>query len=228
MAERIYQGKGEEIPVIGNYLLFNLKNDFPEFNAYLPKVFTEDFIVNLEKQVVDVNNLFNPQIETVELKNVTAKLYSTMDGLKEPIDKVSGYLKFTKGAIPISAKDFGLTPLKQKTHAKDAEGVLKYLRIVIDNLQRYQGQLIEQGLTNDIIESFTLALTPIETENQKQFEIITKRKKIVDNNVNLINNLYKTIIEICNVGKTIYKGKNDLKVKDYTFNELKKKVRTVK
>jgi uncharacterized protein YjaG (DUF416 family) len=225
MTERIYHGKSEEIPVIGNYLLSVLKEDFPEFMAYLPKVFTDEFIPGFEKKITEVNNLLNPQEETVALKNTTAQLYSTMDSLKELANKVSGYLKFTKGVVPVSAKDFGLTPLKQKAHVKDAEGVLKYLRIVINNLQKYRQQLTEHGLTEEVIQSFSQAVTSIENENQKQFEILNKRKKIVDNNIHLINDLYKTIMEICYVGKTLYKGKNDLKVKDYTYSELKKKVR---
>jgi hypothetical protein len=228
MKERTYPCKSEEIPVIGNYLLSNFKNDFPEFKGYLPKIFTDEYIPEFERKIVTVNNLFNPQTETVALKSATNQLYTTMDSLIEPANKVSGYLAFTKGAIPISAKDFGLTPLKQKIHSRDAEGVLKYLRMVIDNLQRYHGQLIEQGLTDDIIEQFNSALIPIETENQKQFEIVNNRKKIVDNNVHLINDLYQTIMEICNVGKVLYKGKDELKTKSYTFNELKKKVRTEK
>jgi hypothetical protein len=59
----------------------------------------------------------------------------------------------------------------------------------------------------------------IENENQRQFEIVNKRKNIVAKNVEQINDFYKIIIKVCNVGKAIYKS-DALKVKDYTFNEL--------
>jgi hypothetical protein len=188
-------------------------------------MFTDNYILDFEKQIAEVTHLLNPQMETVALKNTTSLLYSTMDNLIEPINKLTGYLKFTKGAIPVSVKDFGLTSLKQKVRTKDTEGVLKYLRTVINNLQTYREQLAEQGFTDDIIEQFTSAIIPIETENQKQYEIINKRKAIVDNNLEIINNLYTTIIEICNVGKMLYRGKNALKVQNYTFRKLLKKVR---
>jgi hypothetical protein len=164
----------------------------------------------------------------VELKNTTSRLYSVMDGLIEPADKMKGYIKFTKGAIPMSVKDFGLTTLKQKVHSKDSEGVLKTLHTVIANIKLFRPQLIEQGCDEKTIAQFSDALTAIETDNQRQYEIASKRKTIVENNINLINDLYKTIIEICDVGKTIYKGKDELKVKEYTFNELKKAVRIPK
>jgi hypothetical protein len=224
MITRKYDCKIEEVPVIGGFILFPLRRDIDDFSAFLPKVFSNDYVVNLERKIDEVKNLLNPQSETVELKDVTIHLHLTMDGLIEPADKVAGYIKFTKGAVPISVKDFGLTALKQRIHSKDAEGALKNLRTVIDNIEKYRPQLVEQRLDDNTVARFTTALTAIETDNQRQFEIITKRKAIVENNVTLINDLYKTIIEVCNVGKTIYKGKDDLKVKDYTFRELKKKV----
>jgi hypothetical protein len=225
MATRIFNCKSEEVPVIGNYLLFVLKRDFTDFSTYLPKIFTNEYVVGFEQKIVDVNSLLNPQAETVELKNATNRLYSLMDGLIEPVNNVIGYVKFTKGAIPVSVKDFGLTALKQKLHSKDAEGVLKNLRTVVSNLERYRSQLIEQGFDENMSARFINAIAAIEADNQLQFEIVSKRKTIVENNTGLINDLYKIIIEVCNVGKAIYKGKDNLKVKDYTFSELKKSVR---
>ena len=225
MNSRIFNCKNEEVPVIGNYLLFALKRDLVDFSTSFPKIFTADYVVGFERKIADVNNLLNPQTETVELKNTTTRLYSTMDSLIEPVDIVAGYIKFTKGALPISVKDFGLTALKQKLHSRDSEGFLKNLQTVTTNLETYRSQLSEQGFDQSLIPRFSDALVSINADNLHQFEIVNKRKTVVENNLGLINDLYKTIMEVCNVGKAIYKGKNDLKVKDYTFNELKKSVR---
>ncbi|MDR0605458.1 MAG: hypothetical protein LBG80_14255, partial [Bacteroidales bacterium] len=123
---------------------------------------------------------------------------------------------------------FGLTALKQKLRSRDSEGVLKNLRTVTTNLETYRSQLSEQGFDQSLITRFTDALTFIDADNQHQFEIVNRRKTIVANNIELVNDLYKTIIEICDVGKAIYKSKDALKVKDYTFSELKKNVRNTK
>jgi hypothetical protein len=225
MSVRTYNCKNEEVPVIGRYLLYIFKRDFADFAAYIPVIFTNEYIIDFEQKINDVNNLVNPQAETVELKNTTTHMYSVMDSLIGPADIVSLYIKFSKGAIPISARDFGLTPLKHKIRSRDAEGVLKNLRIVVDNLEKYGAQLAEQKLDENIIRRFTDALPAIETDNQHQFEIVSKRKTIVENNINIINNLYGIIVEICKIGKMMYKGENDLKVRDYTFAELRKNVR---
>jgi hypothetical protein len=225
MTTRNFNCKSEEVPVIGNYLLFVLKRDFTDFSIFLPKIFTNEYVIGFEQKISEVNNLLNPQTETVELKNATNRLYSLMDSLIEPVDKLNGYIKFTKGAIPISVKDFGLTALKQKLRSRDAEGVLKNLRIVVANIGLYRSQLTEHGFDDNIAARFINAIPAVEADNQRQFEIINERKTIVKNNIDLINKLYKIIIEVCDVGKAIYKGKDALKVKDYTFSELKKSVR---
>jgi hypothetical protein len=228
MSNQVFRGKGVEIAVIATYLVISLQRVWSEFQKSFPLIITDLYLPDLDKKTQEVNNLVSPQMETVELKNTTNKLYSSMDSLKEPADRVSGYLKVTKGAIPISAKDFGLTPLLQKIRSRDAEGVLQYLRNVINNLKQYHQPLIEQGLTEDVINSFAQALNLIEENNRKQYEIITKRKAIVSDNINIINDLYKTITDICQVGKLLYKGKDPVKVQEYTYSELLKKVRIVK
>jgi hypothetical protein len=224
MVSRNYNCKSEEIPAIGGFLLYPLKRDISDFSIYLPKIFNNDYVLNFERKIDEVNNLLNPKSETVDLKNTTNNLYVAMDGLIEPVDLLAGYVKFTN-VVPISVKDFGLTTLKRRIHARDAEGALNDLHSVIGNIEKFRPQLAEQGLTDDIIAKFTQAAASIDAGNRRQFEIMSRRRATVDNNVALINDLYKTIIEVCNVGKTLYKGKNDTKLKDYTFNELKKKAR---
>jgi hypothetical protein len=116
MSARTYNCKDEEIPVIGNYLLFSLKGDLTDFSAYLPKIFTDGYTVNLERKIAVVNSLLNPQSVTVELKDTASRLYSLMYSLIEAVNKVADYIRFAKGAIPVSVKDSGLTVLKVKDY----------------------------------------------------------------------------------------------------------------
>jgi hypothetical protein len=227
MTTRNSRGTGTELMVIAGYIIASLRRDKADFQKAFPKIYTDGFFVEFEQKAQETTLLINPQTETVELKNTTHKLYTAIDSLKEPAKIVSGYLKFTRGAIPISPKDFGLTPLLNKIRTKDAEGVLKNLRDVVENLKRYHLQFTEQGLTEDVINAFSQASVLIEENNQKQYEIMSRRKAIVADNIEVINELYKIIMEICQVGKMLYARKNAVKVQEYTFSELLKKVRIV-
>jgi hypothetical protein len=221
---RSYNCKDEELPVICMNALVYLKRDFADFAAFSP-IFDEHYLERFEQKINLVDELVFPKIETEELKKITKRLYHTMDSLLEPIDKVKGYLLLTKDTIGLSAKDFGLTLLVRKITSRDSEGVRQNLLLVLSFLKKYREQLIAVGLSESIIEQFSAALHSITDDNQLQFDITTKRKAIVHTNLSVLNDLYHQLIDILNIGKSLYNHTNPSKAKEYVFNTLLKGVR---
>ncbi|MDR2424089.1 MAG: hypothetical protein LBD59_05105, partial [Prevotellaceae bacterium] len=213
------------LPVIAEYLVFSLKKDLADFTAFSPK-FNEMYVTAFEGKIDAVKAILNPRDETVELKTVTERLYSTMNSLTDPIARVEGYVKMAGSAIPVSVKDFGLSLLRQKIWAKDAEGVLAALKTVNGYIDKHKSTLAAQGLSDDLIAVFTSSTTTIHDDNQRQYQIVTARKRLVENNLHLFNELYALIMDVCGVGKILYK-KDSALLKEYTFTELKKRVRIV-
>jgi hypothetical protein len=164
-------------------------------------------------------------MEIAEQKIITTRLYGTMDGLIDPINQLQGYIKLAKKAIPTSLTDFGLTALRKQARSKDAEDAQKSLQLVNANILKYKESLSEQGLSDDLAAHFTNAAVAIDADNQKQYEIMSNRMKLVDTNIESLNELYAILSEILEIGKILYKGKNPLKLKEYTFDTLKKTVR---
>ncbi|MDR2472834.1 MAG: hypothetical protein LBD53_04610 [Tannerella sp.] len=222
---KTYNCKNEELPVIAEYLLFSLKKDMAAFTAFSPK-FNEAYVTAFEEKIAAVAAILNPHNETIELKKVTEHLYSTMNSLIDPIARVEGYVKTAGSANPIGIKDFGLSLLRKKVWAKDAEGVLVALKTVNDHINTCKSTLVDQGLSDDLIAVFTSSTTAIHDDNQRQYQIVTARKRLVNNNLSLFNELYALIMEVCGIGKILYK-KDAVLLKEYTFTELKKRVRTV-
>lgn len=221
---RKYNCKDEELTVMCGYAAFSLKRDLSEFTAFSSKM-DQSYVENFEKKTQEANEILNPQVETVNLKDITTRLYANMDSLTEMMNRVKAYMKLAKGSISITPTDFGLTALRRKVEAKDAEGVLQGVKMVQANLAKYKTQLAEQGLSDELIDAFASTAKSIAEGNQQQYEIISKRKALVQQNVSLFNDLHQQLMEICEVGKVFYKGKDALKLQEYTFTELKKRVR---
>jgi hypothetical protein len=80
-------------------------------------------------------------------------------------------------------------------------------------------------LSEELIAHFANAAASIDANNQKQYEIMSGRMALVDSNVETLNELYSTVAEVLEIGKILYKSKNLLKLKEYTFDTLKKTVR---
>ena len=224
LEQRSYRCKDEELSVVCRNALICIKRDLADFTAFSP-IFNEDYLSRFDEKINLVDELVSPKTETVELKKITKRLYQTIDGLLEPAGKIRGYLLLTKKSINISAKDFGLTSLRLKIVTKDAEGVRQNLLLVISSLKKYQEPLTAAGLSEELIGQLESAVTSITDDNRQQFEIVSKRKSIVQKNLKVLNELYEQLTEILNVGKLLYKSNNSMKAQEYTFNSLMKSVR---
>ena len=223
---RNYNCKDEELPVICGYAAYSCRRDLADFTTFSPN-FNGEYLTGFESKIKLTDDLINPRLITVELKGITKELYEAMDSLIDPINRVAGYIKLAKSEITITEKDFGLSLLKQKAKSKDAEGVLQNIKIVNANLSKYKEVLSRHGLSDELINHFSMVAETVATNNQKQYEILSQRQIIVQDNLKLFNELGTQLNEICNVGKILYKGKDALKLKEYTFIELKKRVRNV-
>jgi hypothetical protein len=225
---RNHNCKDEELPVICNFAVFSIKRDLVDFTAYSP-MFNQEYVTGFEAKTKDVAELIAPKSETVEKKKITDRLHKTMDGLIGPVNYLKGYIEMAGGTLNISAADFGLTPLRNGIKGKDAENVLKNLQLVITNTDKYKTPLVAKGLGEPLIAKFVDAKTSIAADKQKQYEITSKRKGIVQDNLGLLNDLYDQLSEILRIGKILYQQTDPAKLKDYTFTELMKQVRkTVK
>jgi hypothetical protein len=136
---------------------------------------------------------------------------------------LAGYIKLAK----LSATDFGITLLRRKIRAKDAEGTLQNLRLVTANMQTFKAPLSAEGMTDELAVRLENTAASITADNQKQYEISSARKELVQNNCYLLNDLFRRLTEICDIGKILYRKTAPLKAQEYTFSALIKQVRNV-
>jgi len=221
---RYYNCKDEELTMICSFVAGSLESNKTEFNAYSPKfndAYLARFVADTEK-AMEVNL---PQTEIKLRKVCTARLYGTLDSLKDPINRLKGYLKLANAEFRISAADFGLTHLRKGVSSRDTEGAIQNLHLVIENIETFKDSLIPQGLTEALITLFISAHASLIEDKRKQFEMLSKRKILTQSNLLLFNALYRQLTEILLVGKILYKATDPATASQYTFTDLKKRVR---
>lgn len=223
---RNYNCKDEELPVMCGFVASSLERDLPDFSGYSP-VFTDSFLNGFYAATQAAIELVEPKSETIEQKLLTTSLYRTLDELTSSINYLEGYISLAGSAIPISKADFGITELRNSSKSRDTERVLKLLRTVSLNNEKYKTVLIEKGLTESIVGAFQAAIVSLNEIKQKRYKLISNRKNIVLNNIGQLNDLYDQMSDICKIGKILYKQTNAAKLNDYTFSRLLKQVRKV-
>ena len=220
---RNYNCKDEELAPICNYAANGLNRDLADFSTFSPN-FNNDYLTGFKTRILNASDLVEPQSETQELKIITLRFHSTLDGLIDPLNRLTGYINLAQLEQIISLSDFGIKYLRKSIASGDAEGVIQALHSINGNISKYKDLLKAQGMPDDLVARFANAATAVAEDKQKQFAIISNRKRIVQNNLESLNGLYGQLNEILKVGKILYKTTDPLKAKEYAFTELKKQV----
>lgn len=220
---RYYNCKDGELTMICSFVAGSLESSKTEFSAYSPKfndAYLARFVADTEK-AMEVNL---PQTEIQLRKVCTATLYGTLDSLKDPINRLKGYLKLAYPELKISAADFGLRHLRKCVSSRDTEGAIQDLHLVIENIENYKASLILQGLSEALITLFISAHASLIADKRTQSRMLSNRRILTQSNLLLFNTLYRQLTEILLVGKILYKITDPATASQYTFTDLKKRV----
>ena len=223
-SNRDFNCKIEELPVVCRYGALSLERDMTAFTTYSP-IFNAAYLDGYRAKIVAVEELIAPKSETVDLKLITEHSYATLDGLISPINYLEGYISLAGKKVPITAADFGLAPLRKSCRSRDVENVLALLRIVNNNISKYKPELTAKGLTDELAGTFSEALVTLTEDGNKKYKLLSNRAALVQNNMGQLNELNAQLVEICEIGKILFKQTDKAKLKDYTFAQLMKKVR---
>lgn len=221
---RNYNCKNEELLAVCEFAATRFVSDMADFAKYSPK-FNEQYLNDFQIQIAQAREIVFPVEQTKELKIVTTRMYANLDKLADLLDRLNGYISLAKTLIPVSAKDFGTTVLKQKIRKRNTEGVLNDIVPLIHNIEKYKQSLTAQGLTQEMTDMFDTLNENIKADNIRQFEITSDRRRLTEANITMFNALYGQLIEICEIGKILYKKSDPDKLRDYQFTELLKKTR---
>lgn len=225
-APRSYPCKDEELPVICRYSVINLKRDLTGFTSFSPK-FNAEYVTAYEAIISAAEELVAPESETAEMKKITNRLVSTMTVLLGHVNHLGGYIDMANGSINLSAADFGLSDLRKGINERDPEKIIDRLKDVNQKVVRYKAPLAEQGFTDALQEKLVNAYASLNADRQAQYQILSNRKALVQSNIGTLNALYDQLNMVLKTGKILYDRTDPLKQKEYTFSELKKRVRRV-
>jgi len=159
------------------------------------------------------------------LKNLTARLYNRIKTSRNLIGKIEYFVKRAKGQLDIQYVDFGFKLLRASISSKNVEGILANAQALFNNVVRNHETLLNFGYKIELSDSLENLITTIRSENQEQNILIGEKEAQTIERNNLLNNLWMHISEVCEAGKLIFKENEPEKVKDYTYSELKKRVR---
>lgn len=224
--QRTFPCRDEELIPIAKFLSFSLKRDKNEISQVYNNI-NPDYIAATDALIAEVENLIEPQAETLAKKQITRALYESMEQIASRINFLATYLKLSKKELKLSDTDFGISALRKALRKEDVEAVVDNLKIVLTHTKKYSTVLQAHGMSSSFEAELDAMGAKIAADRQTQYELLSNRKNIVQNNIQKLNELYSRMGDIFSIGKSIYSKTNAVKANDYAFKKLLSKVRQI-
>jgi hypothetical protein len=223
MSNRIFSCKIEDVPVIGEFVVSSAEKDIADFNGYSP-VFTIDYLAMVRSNIDVCRELVKSSVVSKELKSVTRKLYGESGNLRVKLNYLEGYLKLGVENLDVSVKDTGIKNIRADIARHNIEGLVANMQPALTAVKRNLPALEAQGLKQTLIDEIEVHIREISSLNEKQNELMSRRNRLTEANVKKFNDLWNSLKPILNAAKAIYRGVDEVKLKDYTIAQLKKRI----
>jgi hypothetical protein len=212
--------KTENIPMIGEFIVSNAEKDIKDFNNY-SSVFTVNYFVMIKTKIEICKELTRSSTVARELKITTLQLYNEIKNLRAKLNALERYLKLRAGKSNIALNDIGLKNVKRDITRHNIEGLLLNMKT---SLIAVKQNLPALKLKQTLIDEIETQLQKISSLNLKQNTLAVKCNKFIIENIDKFYDLWNSLKSILVAARAIYHDVDEVKLKDYTIAQLKKKV----
>jgi capsular polysaccharide biosynthesis protein len=95
---------------------------------------------------------------------------------------------------------------------------------MLSTVKRNQSVLETKGLRPELITDIENQIAEISALNVKQNDLMNDRNRLTKQNIEMFNDLWESLQPIIKTAKAIYRGVDDVKLKDYTVAQLMKRL----
>lgn len=223
MERKAFPCRIEELPVIGEFLVENLQHDMDDFSAFSP-IFTAAFADSISSQIEECKDMVNSVVYTKDLKVTTATLKADMKDLRLQLNSLEGYLTLADGSTDMPLKEMGFKAIRNASFRGNVEGTLQQLRTLLTIVDRNKPALTAQGMTQGFRDDIEKRYESIRRLNNKQNDLMRRRGRQTKSNVEAFNALWFNLQRIIKTGQALYRGRDAVRLKDYTMSTLRKRV----
>jgi hypothetical protein len=223
MTKKTFPVKLEELPVIGEFILRALKKDLKDFSSF-SSVFTTGYLTSVESKNTVCKDLLGSLTTGKELKAVTQQLKEASAGLRTKLNSLEGYLILGAAELDISVADAGLKAARSAISKGNTEGVIATVKKILTVAKRNLPALEARGLNTQLTGDLEAEIEKIDSLNLRQNDLISERNRMTEKNTCQFNDLWDSLQPILKTAKAIYRGVDEVKLKDYTVTQLTKMI----
>lgn len=223
MEKKKFNCKMQDIPVMIGFLATSLERDKADFISFSP-LYADPFLANLRDKQNKCYEIVKAADVLKHQKVVTTQIDTTLNQVRILLNKTEAYLKLSKKNLDIEIDDFGVKATRAGIAKYDIEKTISEGRSLVNNLKRNATTLNTVGLKQTGIDEVATVINDLNTLNEKHNALTNDYSRAADDNNALLNEAWELKKMICSTGRALYKGIDDVKLKEYTLSNLQKRV----
>jgi hypothetical protein len=225
MKSKNFSLRYEELPAFGEFVETSFLLDRELFAAFSPR-YANGFAEEYRNKLETAKHLTIPQVLTGERKKVTENLHAAMDAVLSLMENMQHYCMLTGAKLSFHVADLRLTELKRSIRSRNSEASILGTKSVQQLVQKDLPALEEAGFTKERQEELKSLIVTMESCNKLQNDLLNERRRLIEENTTLLNELWDMIRNIMNAGSIIHRN-NPLRRTEYTVKNVKSRVRLV-
>jgi hypothetical protein len=223
MNSKKFPCKLENVPLMGELIIGSAERDIDDFCDY-STLFNTGYFETVKSKIEVCKELVEASTVTKELKFATNLLYDKSVNFRSAVSVLEDYLKLSADKLDVNVKNIGLKYVRTDITRRNIEGLLAHMQTSLVAVIRNLPVLEAHGLKQTLLDSIDAQLKEIGELNERRNALISKRNNLTVENIEKFSDLWNSLKLIMNVARTIYQGVDDVKLKDYTVAQLKKRI----
>lgn len=227
MSDRVvalFNCRAEEVAPLARLLRAHYVADEADFVDLLPDEYDKRFLPDFDARLQAVEAAGSQRSAAARSQLLGQQVQTTMGQLPVMLNRLEARVRRAQH-LTVPAKSFGLKAVRDAAKADDVERLELALKTLLQNLDDNVAALAAKGHKPEETEQLRTLRQALAAGSTAQDVAQTSQQEVTQQNTRVLNELYRLLQELMADGKSLYRGVDKAKVKNYTLAQLLKRVR---
>lgn len=224
MSQKEFYCKNEEVPAISGEVVSNYERDFADFSEFSSE-FTLQLAEELKQKRAHCLTMVKTKEVTEQMKSLTEQLPKTIKAIRLSVNKAEGYILLAEKLLDLPVSGFSISEFRTELSVKNIPAIVLQGNTLYTKLVRNQTVLASKGMSDEFLTLYKSQIDELDAQKITQKNKMSERAQTTDSNTKDFNELWEMTTKILVAAQAMYRGVNDLKLKDYTISHLRKQLR---
>jgi|GEM_PF-1493726 len=215
--------KQEELVPLARLLRAHYNRDTADFVALLPEEYGAAFLPAYDAQVAAANSVVSYLAASGKTQAIGERMTETLKPLLGLLNRLEARARRVQLTVP--QKALGIKPVRDAHANGDMEQLDRTLKVVVLHLDENAAVLAAKGHTAAETATLRALYQSVMQDNTAQDESQTGNQRLTAANQTTLGQLYAMMQDVMADGRSLYRGSDPVRLKDYTEAQLLKRVR---